>query len=302
MSVASDVGVGSTFSFVLPTPHLGDTEVVETRRNEIDGVPALLVTNDGRRAPILSDVLVGLGLEVTTVASIEFAEQILRDSLVREHPYGLVLIDSDEPMSLCERLRSLPETAPTHLAVLTANGRRGDGARCRELRVGAYLTQPLASDDISEAISQVLMGPAPDDLTVLVTRHWLRERRRRLGVLVVDDSATHRMNLTRLFERRGHRVMTVVSGEAALTEFERHDYDVVIMDIVMPGIGGVEAIRRLRKGWPDADAVIVAVTIDDDPAVHQDVMDAGADALLLRPFDVNDLFNVVDDLVSIPAS
>lgn len=301
MTVASEVGLGSTFSFVLPTPHLADTEVVEARRSEIQGVPALILTNDSRRAPMLGETLASIGLEVTTVASVEFAEQILKDSLVREHPYGLVLVDSDEPLEICARLRRLSETQPTQLAVLTASGRRGDGARCRELRVGAYLTQPMSSRDIAEAIRQVLMGPAPDDLTVLVTRHWLRERRRRLGVLIVDDSATHRMNLTRLFERRGHRVVTVDSGEEALREFERHGFDVVVMDIVMPGMGGAEAIRRLKKGWPDADTQIVAVTIEEDAAVQREVLEAGADALLQRPFEVNDLFNAIDNLIAVPA-
>jgi len=302
MAVESEVGFGSNFSFVLPTPHLSDTEAVETQRSEIDGVPALLLTQDGRRAPLLAETLASIGLEVTTIASVDFAEQILKDSLVREHPYGLVLVDGDDPLDTCARLRMLPETGPTHLAVLTSNGRRGDGATCRELRVGAYLTQPLGSDDIAEAIQQVLMGPAPDDLTVLVTRHWLRERRRRLGVLVVDDSATHRMNLTRLFERRGHRVLTVSSGEAAIAEFEKHDFDVILMDIVMPGIGGIEAIRQIRSRWPDADTKIVAVTIEEDPLVHQQVLAAGADALLQRPFEVNDLFNAVDNLIALPVA
>lgn len=301
MTVASEVGHGSTFSFVLPTPHLADIEVVETRRSEIQGVPALLLTNDGRRAPMLADTLASIGLDVTTIASVEFAEQILKDSSVREHPYGLVLVDSEDPLDICARLRLMSETGPTQLAVLTSNGRRGDGSRCRELRVGAYLTQPMSSDDIAEAIRQVLMGPAPDDLTVLVTRHWLRERRRRLGVLVVDDSATHRMNLTRLFERRGHRVLTVDSGEAAVEEFERHDFDVIVMDIVMPGMGGTEAIRRLRASWPDADTRIVAVTIEEDAEVQRAVLEAGADALLQRPFEVNDLFNTIDNLIPVPA-
>jgi CheY-like chemotaxis protein len=249
----------------------------------------------------LAEILASIGLEVTTASSPASVERILKDSNVRFHPFGLVLVDSDQPVEVCARLRELPETSPTHLAVLTANGRRGDGARCRELRVAAYLTEPVGSLDIAEALKQVLMGPAPDDLTVLVTRHWLRERRHRLGVLVVDDSPTHRMNMTRLFERRGHRVMTVDSGEAAIEELERHDFDVVVMDIVMPGIGGVEAIRRLRSRWPDADTRVVAVTSEEDTGLHEEIRVAGADTLLRRPFESTDLFNVIDDLTSIPA-
>lgn len=301
MSVTSEVGSGSTFSFIVPTPHLSDAGIVETSRSEIHGVPALLLSQDARRAPMLAETLSSIGLEVTTIASIEFAEQIIKDALVREHPYGLVFVDGEEPLDVCARLRRLSETGPTHLAVLTANGRRGDGARCRELLVGAYLTQPLGAEEIAEAVRQVLMGPAPDDLTVLVTRHWLRERRRRLGVLVADDSATHRMNLTRLFERRGHRVLTVDSGEAAIDAFERYDFDVIVMDLIMPGMGGTEAIRRIRSGWPDSDTRIVAVTIESDADAHRQVLAAGVDALLQRPFEVNDLFNAIDNLISVPA-
>ncbi len=112
MTVASQVGSGSTFSFVLPTPHLRDAEVVETRKNGIEGVPALVLSHDGRRAPKLAEILTSLGLEVTAVSSVESAEQVLRDSQVRFHPFGLVLVDSDQPVEICARLRELPDTVP----------------------------------------------------------------------------------------------------------------------------------------------------------------------------------------------
>ena len=93
----------------------------------------------------------------------------------------------------------------------------------------------------------------------------------------------------------------MASGEAALDEFERYDFDVIVMDIVMPGIGGTEAIRRIRSRWPDSDSRIVAVTIEEDASVHRQVLAAGADALLQRPFEVNDLFNAIDNLIAVPA-
>jgi CheY-like chemotaxis protein len=128
---------------------------------------------------------------------------------------------------------------------------------------------------------------------------------RRAAVLLVEDVATNRMLTAALLRRQGHRVDVAESGTDALRMVAAHPYDVVFMDLVMPGIDGCEAARRIRAlpGLEGAVA-IVALTASDSPESHAACIAAGMNDVLakpVRPREISDMLARIAGRTPAPA-
>jgi two-component system sensor histidine kinase/response regulator len=117
---------------------------------------------------------------------------------------------------------------------------------------------------------------------------------RRAAVLLVEDVATNRMLTALLLRRQGHRVDVAESGTDALGMVSTHPYDVVLMDLVMPGIDGCEAARRIRTlPGPAGEVAIVALTASDTPESHAACIAAGMNAVLAKPVRPREMFDML---------
>ena len=174
----------------------------------------------------------------------------------------LVLTDMHMPkmdgFSLIEQIRQRPELSAAIIMMLTSAGHRGDGARCQDLGVAAYLLKPIRQSELREAIARVLGAPAQKGAIPLVTRYSLQDARAPqtiLSVLVAEDNAVNQLLATRLLEKRGHRVVMTTNGREALEALAKDRYDLVLMDVQMPEMDGLQATpfapgkREGEKGW-----------------------------------------------------
>jgi two-component system sensor histidine kinase/response regulator len=116
-------------------------------------------------------------------------------------------------------------------------------------------------------------------------------------VLVVDDSPHNRASATRNLEAGGYRVTAVASGEAALEHLAQEPVDLVVLDVMMPGVGGYETCRRIRATPAIRDIAVLFVTGLDDRATTEPALEAGADDLLAKPFGHTELLLRVRALI-----
>ena len=166
------------------------------------------------------------------------------------------------------------------LIMLTSAGSR-DVARCRELGVTAYLAKPIKQSELLECIKQSLghggaqLAPSP-----LVTRHSLPEGRRRLRVLLAEDNSVNQTLGVRLLERRGHAVVVAETGSAALGALANQPFDVVLMDVQMPEMDGLEAtaLIREREKTTGKHIPIIAMTANAMMGDKERCLAAGMDA------------------------
>jgi two-component system CheB/CheR fusion protein len=102
------------------------------------------------------------------------------------------------------------------------------------------------------------------------------------GVLVVDDHAIMRDGLVKLIgtDERVHIVGEAADGQEAIEAVERLQPDVVLMDVNLPIVNGIDATRRIREQWPDVQ--VVGLSVQDDPATHQSMLEAGASAFISK--------------------
>src|SRR6059058_4231706 len=117
-------------------------------------------------------------------------------------------------------------------------------------------------------------------------------------LLIIDDDVTLRQSLTKHLEHAGHEVRQAADGDAGVRAYERHAADVVIVDILMPGQGGLQTIGRLRREWPAVKIVAMsgvksAGAID----VGGHAVALGADRFVTKPFEADTLVALVDTLL-----
>ncbi|MQA31498.1 MAG: response regulator, partial [Luteitalea sp.] len=219
-------------------------------------------------------------------------------------PFPLVLLDAQMPdmdgFSVAEELRRDPALAGASILMLTSSGQPGDAARCKALGISAYLMKPINQAELLEAVLAVLSMPSkgPDGLQV-VTRHSLRESRRKLRILLAEDNAVNQMIASRLLEKRGHTVVVAANGKDALAALDDPGsgvFDLILMDVQMPELDGFEttAIIRAREALSGAHLPIVAITAHTMKGDEERCLAAGMEGYVSKPFQVDQLFATID--------
>jgi twitching motility two-component system response regulator PilH len=117
-------------------------------------------------------------------------------------------------------------------------------------------------------------------------------------VLIVDDSPTETYKLTSLLEKHGHTVITAGNGEEGVENAKRERPDVVLMDIVMPGLNGFQATRQLSKAPETANIPVIIVTTKDQETDRVWGMRQGAKAYLTKPIAEKELMDIIADVIS----
>ncbi|MDP9144509.1 MAG: response regulator, partial [Actinomycetota bacterium] len=254
--VESELGIGSTFHVTLPFGVVAErtARVIPRDLADLRGVPILVVDDNATNRRILDEILVNWGLKPTLVDSGRTAIQTMERAIKAGHRFELVLLDFQMPemdgFQVAEEIKRHPELGTTTIMMLSSVGERGDGQRCRELGVAAYLTKPVRQSVLLDAIllvfAQTAAGPLkPADL---VTRHTLREEHRHLRILLAEDNQVNQLVATRILEKRGHTVVVVENGREALAALDRATFDLILMDVQMPVMDGREATLAIREG------------------------------------------------------
>ncbi len=114
-------------------------------------------------------------------------------------------------------------------------------------------------------------------------------------ILVAEDNAVNARLIVAMLERDGHEVTVASDGEKAVALSRVEYFDVILMDVNMPVMGGLEATKLIRDGAaPMRDVTIIALTADDDGATQRDCIEAGMNAFLSKPIDMAELFKLLN--------
>ena len=307
--VESIIGQGSTFHFRLPfmlQKRLPDsTETVELAA--IRDVAALIVDDNSTNRRILQDVLLSWNLRPTQCADGRKALPYLEQAHAEGKPFRLVLLDAQMPdidgFSVAEAIKKQPHLAGTTIIMLTSAGLRGDAARCRELGIQAYLPKPVRRADLLQSIRMLLSAQTAvvGDLPLLTT-HALREYRSRLRILLAEDNRVNQMLAVRILEKRGHTVVVAEDGRRALEALGKQPFDLILMDMQMPELGGVEAARviREREKSTGEHIPIIALTANAMAGDREHCLNAGMDDYVSKPIQVKELFAAIERVFSSP--
>ena len=265
----------------------------------------LVVDDNATNRRILHDVLVGWHMTPILTEGGRAALDALGEAKRQRRAFSLVLLDAQMPdmdgFAVAGAIRQDPHLAGSLIVMLTSSGLRGDGARCRELGIEAYLAKPVRQADLLATIRRVLGSPARAEKRRLITIHSVRESQRRLRVLVAEDNAVNQLLAVRLLEKRGLEVVVAATGTAALDALANQSFDLVLMDVQMPEMDGLEATiairERERAGASGHHVPIIAMTANAMVGDKEQCLEAGMDAYLSKPLQVAALFAAIESLV-----
>jgi CheY-like chemotaxis protein len=184
------------------------------------------------------------------------------------------------------------------IMMLTSGGQRGDAARCQELGIAAYLIKPVRQAELREAVIRVLHAKQEQLPVPLITRYSLGDKGdsfRSLHVLLAEDNRVNQKIATRLLEKRGHRVVLAGTGEEALAALAQRSFDLVLMDVHMPGMDGLEATKAIREKEKSTGLhqPIIAMTALAMKGDRERCTAAGMDGYLSKPIDLQKLDEVL---------
>jgi signal transduction histidine kinase/CheY-like chemotaxis protein len=305
--VESKVGAGSTFHFTVRLQMQEEgaeaDEQAPAPRMDWEGLRVLVVDDNLTNQVILNEMLSRWRMWPTVAGSGSKALKILRDSTEEHKAFPLILIDAQMPemdgFALAEQIRQDESLRPATIMMLTSSGQRGDGNRCRQLGIAAYLTKPVKESELVDAIAIAFGNPASrDQRQQLVTRHLLRERRHELHILLAEDNLVNQNLAVGLLTKRGHKVTVVGDGLSAVKAFEKQQFDLVLMDIQMPKMNGFEATAAIRGKELTAGThtPIVAMTAHALKGDRDRCLVAGMDGYVAKPIKMRELFEVIENL------
>ncbi len=301
--VQSEIAKGSTFHFtVLVQP--GE----ESRRfNHRSGPPVLkelnvlLADDDTARRRRREHELGDWGMTVVPVNHGHAALQALQSAHIDGKPFDLIMIAGTLPdmdgFDLIRRIRDVCSGMRSPVIMTATAGLRGDARRCSELGVAAYLTEPISRTDLWETLLSAGIPRVGDaDPPALITRHSLRENRRALRILLAEDNEICQKVAVMTLEKLGHNVLVVPNGKEALEVVTKDLFDLVLMDIQMPEMDGLQAatVIRRREAESGGHLPIIALTGSVSEDDRERFPEAGIDCFIPKPLCVGALTECIE--------
>jgi PAS domain S-box-containing protein len=304
--VESQAGQGSTFHFTLrlATQSVPSACPALVQAEELRNLPVLIVDDNFTNRRVLQGMLNRWGMRPTAVEGGRAALQALEIAKSTGRSFPLILLDGQMPemdgFTLAEIIQKDPELVGATIMMLTSAGHVGDAARCRELGISAYLVKPVRQGELLSSIRQILKKTPELQPVPLVTRHTLRETHNRARILLAEDNAVNQTLAVRLLEKRGYVVSVVGDGQAAVTALEKDSFDLVLMDIQMPGMDGFGATRAIREKEKSSGGhiPIVAMTAHALKGDQERCIAAGMDGYVSKPIRTSELFSAIESLLA----
>jgi CheY-like chemotaxis protein len=241
--------------------------------------------------------LTGAGLEPLTVGDLGAAANAVAQNQSLD---AIVLDTAYKPFEIAATLMERAG-GTTPVTVLVPGAREGDEPRCREAGVKGYVTKPAPPGVLVDVVKATIAASRAGDTDTLFTADSLVAGRASMNILVVDDVETNLALTVRMLTERGHTATAVRSGVEAIDAFEQAQFDVVLMDLQMPGLDGFDTTAALRaeevlQGMTRTP--IVALTGHTTKQERDRCVAAGMDGFLSKPVRPDALFAAVEQFVA----
>jgi PAS domain S-box-containing protein len=293
IDVESRPGFGSRFWFELPFD-MAIAPLVE-RENlpaQLKGVRALAVDDIEMNLEIISRQLKGFGMEVACCSDGFDALAEIERAWHRGNPHDIVFIDQMMPglagETLAERIRAIPQLSETKLVLISSAGRHGRGEGARRV-LDAVLDKPIRQRDLLACLATLYAAPGPAARKTAAkpaAASAVPGTSRGLRILLAEDNKINQKFALALLSKGGHQVHVAENGHQAVDALRRDDYDVVLMDIQMPELDGIQATKQIRAmPGPKSAIPIIALTAHALAGAREEYLAAGMNDYISKPVD-----------------
>ena len=297
----SSPGVGSVFSFTARFGVVPETRPLTLSDDRYQGRRALVIEDSSVAGQCLAKLLERLGVQASLVADGEAALGAIERSRAVDFPYDYIFVDANMESPAGFALAESWRNSGRHerlLVMLTTENQRHDLTRLRELEVSAHLVKPIGAEDLIDALGLAEGVTAGLELASFDLGST-DPAEKILNILLVEDNPVNQELATRLLERHSHRVVVANNGAEAVEQFDTGNFDVILMDMQMPVMGGVEATeairsREMRRSWVVSHdfhpVYIIAMTANVMASDRDRCLEAGMNDYVAKPLRPEALF------------
>jgi two-component system sensor histidine kinase/response regulator len=303
LRLSSEVARGSTFyfnaRFIRREPDAGDTP---RSLAALEGMPVLIVDDNETNRVILEKMLRTVGMVPSCAVDGAKGLAELRRAAASHQPYALVLMDVLMPnldgFGAIDEIRKDSALAGAAVMMLSSADRGQDVARCRALGVTHYLVKPIQQSELIKAMLRAVgsgsrsgLRPLASDIPGIVVPQPLT-------ILLAEDNEVNRELALNVLRKRGHEVITAQNGREAVDAYEAKPFDVVLMDVQMPEMDGIEAtaLIRAKEKTTGTHTPIIALTAHAMAGDRERFLASGMDAFVAKPLRSPELFAALDVL------
>ncbi len=264
------------------------------------GKQVLVVDDNSTNRRVLASMLRVWGMQPVLAVSAAEALAHLLHSAERGAPFSLVLTDAHMPemdgFALVERINSTRDSTKAIIIMLTSGEQLGDLARCRKLRISAYLTKPVRRAELRAAIVAAIAGQPVEAPAAVEAGHIATERNGPgLRVLLTEDNVVNQLVGRGILEKARHSVVVAGNGREALRLLEEQPFDLVLMDVQMPEMDGFEATAAIREKEKRTGEhmPIIAMTAHAMTGDRERCIAAGMDSYITKPINARTLLDLL---------
>jgi len=302
LTVDSAAAGGSTFRFTVALERASSPPARPVNPERVRGLSVLVVDDNATNRRILEETLTGWEMRPTCVAGGQQALEALERAHAAGEPFALVLLDAQMPgmdgFMLAERIQQRPELAAVAtVMMLSSAGQPGSMARRRELGIATHLIKPVKQAELWKAILAAL-GEGEAERASQGAKSGSTEGVREapscaaLRILLAEDNPFNQKLAQGLLGKEGHTIIVANNGAEALIALEKDSFDIVLMDVQMPGMDGFQATAaiRQREAGTGRHMPILAMTAYAMKGDRERCLAAGMDGYVSKPIRARELF------------
>ena len=303
----SELAKGTTISFTLRAPIGEDADQVDLNeaRPDLDGKRVLIVDDNATNRALMSRQVASWSMEPSAADSAQSALGMIAAGRI----FDVAVLDMHMPgmdgVDLAKRLRGDAATEDVPLILLSSLGLSGDHDKAELDQIGFadVLSKPVKPSPLLNALVSLFAGKpvrvVEPSRRKTTTFDAAMAERLPLRILLADDNATNQKLGRMILKRLGYKSDVAGNGKEVLEAVERQPYDVVLMDIEMPEMDGLEATRRIIAEYPeDIRPKIVAVTANAMEGDRERFFDAGMSGYVSKPIRVEVLVETLEECCS----
>jgi signal transduction histidine kinase/CheY-like chemotaxis protein len=264
---------------------------------DLHGMPTLIIDDNATNRKILSELTRQWKMKPHTCDSGESGLRELSRAASEGYPYHLLLLDEQMPgmdgMEVLDRIRRNPALESVVIMMLTSSDQVERAALCRKMGVETYLIKPISSSDLLGSIRLAIGVHSP--VSTVAAAAGVSAPSLSLSILLAEDNLVNQRVAMTMLGKMGHRITLATNGLEALEQWRHGDFDLILMDVQMPEMNGLQATTQIRREEAiGAHVRIVAMTASAMSEERDRCLAAGMDDFISKPVSLK----VIEEMIT----
>ena len=295
MWVESQVGVGTTFYFTIKAEVKFERLANEKHDIALDVLKnkeILIVDDNETNRRILFLQTRSWGMKPFAAETPQKALELIEQG----RKFDCAIVDMQMPqldgLTLSLKIRKYLDARKLPIIMLTSLGKKPDKRIMDEIQFASFMTKPVKQSQLFNILQEIFLGKRISVRRKVDTEKMFdREMAKKypLRILLTEDNLVNQKVALRILDRMGYRADVAGNGKEAIESLERQKYDVILMDVQMPEMDGLEASKTINKRWPDTRPKIIAMTAGALKSDRDKCFEAGMDDYITKPVNVEEL-------------